>query len=175
MTLPFIPLFQRVTVLSFVATAAALVLDANAARPSFVFSMETYSMVFSLALPNISFADFIFALYLSAPSFSFHFARTGPVLVPCWRRAWRTRPTVSPLGNRTQKESLSSCSARGCRNCLMETQREASASALPLQGVVHLKLPTFLAATRHSLALGLARSIREPRLRGGYATSPAMR
>ena len=51
----------------------------------------------------------------------------------------------------------------------METQREASASALPLQGVVHLKLPTFLAATRHSLALGLARSIREPRLRGGYA------
>ena len=28
-------------------------------------------------------------------------------------------------------------------------------------------------AARHSLALGLARSIREPRLRGGYATSPA--
>ena len=28
-------------------------------------------------------------------------------------------------------------------------------------------------AARHSLTLGLARSIREPRLRGGYATSPA--
>ena len=28
-------------------------------------------------------------------------------------------------------------------------------------------------AARHSLTLGLARSLREPRLRGGYATSPA--
>ena len=31
-----------------------------------------------------------------------------------------------------------------------------------------LKLLTFQPTTRHSLALGLARSIREPRLRGGY-------
>ena len=42
--------------------------------------------------------------------------------------------------------------------------RACSCSVSPI-----LKLPTFHSTTRHSLTLGLARSIRDPRLRGGYA------
>ena len=38
----------------------------------------------------------------------------------------------------------------------------------PLPSIATLKFLTFHRTTRHSLALGLARSIREPRLRGGY-------
>ena len=53
-------------------------------------------------------------------------------------------PVILPLGNRTQKESLSSYLVRGCRNGLNgNTKRGERIMRFPLQCIAHFELPTF--------------------------------